>query len=128
MTCTRLKGDEIRALRVLRTLSIFIRKKIKKRMYLFQLTVFYTRYMRNARKMINTYMKTNINIADQIYGLDELVDHKIASKIIGLSPRTVQNLGCSRKLITYKVGSRANRYLVRDLLAWCEQRRMSNAV
>ena len=72
-------------------------------------------------------MKTKITIADQIYDLDELVGHVVASKIIGLAPRTVQNLGCSRKLITYKVGSRANRYLVSDLLAWREQRRVTIA-
>jgi hypothetical protein len=64
----------------------------------------------------------NITISNTAIGLDELVDHRIASKITGLSPRTVQNLATARKLPFYKVGNRLNRYLVRELLEWCESR------
>jgi predicted DNA-binding transcriptional regulator AlpA len=67
----------------------------------------------------------NITISDTAIGLDELVDHRVASKITGLSPRTVQNLATARKLPFYKVGNRLNRYLVRELLEWCESRKVA---
>jgi len=63
-----------------------------------------------------------ITISNAVIGLDELVDHYVASKITGLAPRTIQNLATARKLPCYKVGNRLNRYLVRELIEWCERR------
>ena len=59
---------------------------------------------------------------DQV-GVDELVNSYIAGKILGLSPRTVRDLGVKRALPVYKIGPRSNRFLVRDLLEWCEEKR-----
>jgi len=66
-----------------------------------------------------------IRIGSEVIGLDELVDYKIAAKILGLSPRTVRDMGTGnrRVLPVYQVGSRANRFLVRDLIEWSEGRR-----
>lgn len=56
-------------------------------------------------------------------GVDELVDSNIASKVLGLSPRTVRDMGIKRVIPVYRIGSRTNRFLVSDLLEFCESRR-----
>jgi len=63
-------------------------------------------------------------IANQVIGYDELINAEIASKIIGLSPRTIKDWGVAGKLPTYRIGRRANRFLVRDLVEWCEERKI----
>ena len=66
-----------------------------------------------------------ICIGERKIGLDELVDHRLAARILGLAPRTVQDMGTGSKRVlpVYRIGSRTNRFLVRDLLEWSEQRR-----
>jgi excisionase family DNA binding protein len=65
-----------------------------------------------------------ISIADKTYGYDERVDSHVASQIIGLSPRTIRDMATKRELPIYKVGSRAIRYRVSDLLEWVEGRKI----
>jgi len=66
-----------------------------------------------------------ITIEDKFIGIDELVDSYIAGKIMGLKPRTIRDMGVKRTLPIYKIGARSNRYLVRDLIEYCEERRSS---
>lgn len=67
-----------------------------------------------------------IRIGQDYIGLDELVNYKIVAKILGLSSRTVRDLGTGsrRVLPVYQVGSCSNRFLVRDLVERCEGRRV----
>lgn len=65
-----------------------------------------------------------ILIDNREIGLDELCDSYTAGKILGLSPRTVRDMGVKRTLPIYKVGARTNRFLVRDLLEFTEERRV----
>ena len=67
----------------------------------------------------------HINIEDNTIGIDQLVNFKIAAKILGLSPRTIKDMGVKRKMPIYKIGIKTTRYLVRDLLGWAEERRIS---
>ena len=64
-----------------------------------------------------------VTIENKTIGIDELVDSKVAGKILGLKPRTVRNMGNRKELSIYKIGIKTNRFLVRDLLTYCEERR-----
>jgi hypothetical protein len=76
--------------------------------------------------MENIKMKADtITIENTKFGLDEMVDRFIAAKITGLAPRTIQNLASERKLPFYKAGRTVNGYLVRELLEWCESRKVA---
>ena len=66
-----------------------------------------------------------IYISDKVVGLDDLVDYKVAAKIIGLQPRTVQNMVADKKLPFYRYSKRCNRFLVRELISWCEDRKVA---
>lgn len=67
-------------------------------------------------------MSDGIEIDGYKFSGGELVDYKIAAKILGLAPRTVQNLGVARILPVYKIGTRSNRYRIRELLEWVDAR------
>lgn len=69
-------------------------------------------------------MNRSISIADRTYGYDERVDSVVASQIVGLSPRTIRDMATKRELPIYKVGTRAIRYRVSDLLDWVEGRKI----
>lgn len=73
-----------------------------------------------------TKMKNNeaITIADNVYGYDELVDATVASKIIGLAPRTIRNMVVRRDLPIYRISRNVTKYLVRDLIEWSENKRI----
>lgn len=70
-------------------------------------------------------MNRQVSIADRTYGYDERVDSTVASQIVGLSPRTIRDMATRRELPIYKVGSRAIRYRVSDLVEWVEQKKIS---
>ena len=70
-------------------------------------------------------MDKYINIENKSYGHDEQVDSDIASRIVGLSPRTIRDMATRRELPIYKVGSRTIRYRVSDLLKWVESKKIS---
>lgn len=65
-----------------------------------------------------------LDINGRKVGLDELVDNKTAAFILGLSPRTVKDMGVgkARVLPVYKLGHRTIRFLVRDLIEWLDER------
>ena len=69
---------------------------------------------------INNY----INIEDNNIGLDQLVNFKVAAKILGLAPRTIKDMGSKRVIPIYKIGVKTTRFLVRDLMKWAEERRV----
>lgn len=70
-------------------------------------------------------MKHYINIEDDNIGIDQLVNYKVAAKILGLSPRTIKDMGIKRTVPIYKIGVKTTRFLVRDLIVWAEKRRIS---
>jgi excisionase family DNA binding protein len=63
---------------------------------------------------------------DQLTG-EELVDSRVAAKILGLSIRTVGDMASRRELPLYKIG-RSVRFKVNDLYAWRESRRIACAM
>lgn len=65
-----------------------------------------------------------IRIGASLYGADELVDHTVAAKITGLTPRTVRDKGVKRQIPVYRTARNLTRYLVRDLVAFSEQARV----
>lgn len=65
-----------------------------------------------------------IRIGDALIGSDELVDHNIAAKITGLSPRTMRDKGVKRQIPVYRTARNLTRYLVRDLVEFSEDRRI----
>ena len=65
-----------------------------------------------------------IVIGNAEIGVDELVNSHVAAKICGLSSRTIRDMGIKRSIPIYKIGARSNRFLVRDLLQWCEEKRI----
>ena len=72
-------------------------------------------------------MKTNnryISIEENNIGIDQLVNYKIAAKILGLSPRTIKDMGSKRAIPIYKIGVKTTRFLVRDLLDWIDEKKI----
>lgn len=65
-----------------------------------------------------------IRIEDRVIGVDELCDSTTASKITGLSERTIRDKAVRREFPIYKLGSNCTKYLVQDLLEWCESKRI----
>lgn len=68
-----------------------------------------------------------VAIEDRLVGYDELVDAELASKIIGLSPRTIRDMAVRREIPVYRVSNNVTRYLVRDLVEWSEGKRCEPA-
>ena len=54
---------------------------------------------------------------------ESLIDAEIVAKLLGISVRTVRDLASKRLLPVYKIG-RANRFLVREILAWRDERKV----
>ena len=82
----------------------------------------------NLSEMINTYMENQsenrtLDVAGIELGYDQIINHKLGSLILGISPRTLQNYGYERKLPIYRMGNR-NLFLVEDLIAYSEERRV----
>ena len=69
-------------------------------------------------------MNNTIIIGNAEIGIDELVNSHIAAKICGLSSRTIRDMAVKRTIPIYKIGTRSNLLLVRDLLQWREQKRI----
>jgi len=67
-----------------------------------------------------------IIIGNREIGVDEIVPASIASRIVGLSERTMKDYAVKRLLPIYKIGNR-NLFLVQDLLEYCESRRIESA-
>ena len=65
-----------------------------------------------------------IIIGDRIIGIDELVDSHTSGLITGLSERTIRDKAVKREFPIYKMASNNTKYLVRDLLEWCEAKRV----
>lgn len=65
-----------------------------------------------------------IMIEDVQIGEDELVDSRLAAKILGLSDRTVRDMGVLRRIPIYKIGPRTTRFLVSDLLDYRDSRKI----
>jgi hypothetical protein len=63
-----------------------------------------------------------IRIGDRIIGVDELCDSHTASKITGLSERTIRDKAVRREFRIYKLASNCTKYRVQDLLDWCSSR------
>jgi hypothetical protein len=63
-----------------------------------------------------------IRIGDRLIGLDELCDAHTASKITGLSERTIRDKAVRREFRIYKLASNCTKYCVQDLLDWCSAR------
>ena len=63
-------------------------------------------------------------IGSRTVGYDELVDSETAGRIMGLASRTIRDMGTYRTLPVYKLGYKTNRFLVRDLVAYVEARRI----
>jgi excisionase family DNA binding protein len=57
--------------------------------------------------------------------MESLVDAATVAEILGLSLRTVQDMAARRELPVYKI-RRCNRFLVREMLEWRDQRRVSS--
>ena len=69
-------------------------------------------------------MNRMIDIAGTTYGYDELVHYTVASKIIGVSARTVRHMGSTGAIPVYRMSKRNNRFLVADLMKYSELRRV----
>jgi hypothetical protein len=65
-----------------------------------------------------------IIIGDRIIGIDELCDSTTAGLITGLSERTIRDKAVKREFPIYKMASNNTKYLVRDLLEFCETKRI----
>ena len=68
-------------------------------------------------------MNRVIDIGETTYGLDELVHYTVASKVLGVSDRTVRHMGSSGVIPVYRMSKRNNRFLIADLLEYSECRR-----
>lgn len=64
-----------------------------------------------------------ISIENNEIGMDELCDSYIAGKILGLSPRTVRDMGVKRTVPVYRIGTKTNRFRVGDLVEYVRERR-----
>ena len=64
-----------------------------------------------------------LNVGNSDVGYDELVPVTLASKITGLSPRSLRRLTARNEIPLYRYSSNTVRYLVRDLLEWSEGHR-----
>ncbi len=54
---------------------------------------------------------------------EELVDARVAARLLGLAYRTVQELAMKGKIPRYKIG-RANRFKVSDIIEYREARKV----
>ena len=61
---------------------------------------------------------------DQVIGVDTMCDARTASLITGYSERHIRDLAVKRTFPIYKLSSNCTRYLVKDLLDWCESKRI----
>ncbi|MBJ7278711.1 helix-turn-helix domain-containing protein [Marinobacter salarius] len=66
-------------------------------------------------------MTTMINLSE-LDG-EELVDARVAARLLGLAYRTVQELAMKGKIPRYKIG-RANRFKVSDIIEYREARKV----
>lgn len=65
-------------------------------------------------------MKNKENVDVQ---MESLVDASKVARMLGLSVRTVRDMAARRELPVYKIG-RCNRFLVREILEWREQKKV----
>ncbi len=65
-------------------------------------------------------MKNKENVDVQ---MESLVDAVQVAEVLGLSVRTVRDMAARRELPVYKIGRR-NRFLVREILEWRDQRKV----
>lgn len=63
-------------------------------------------------------------INGETYSSHQYVDAVVASSLLGLSRRTIQDLAARRVLPVAKFG-RANRFLLKDLWEWAQKRRVA---
>lgn len=68
-----------------------------------------------------------ITIGDVRYGYDEIVNAKVASRIIGLSERTIRDMAVQRLIPIYRLARNVTGYLVSDLVEWTEERRIDQS-
>lgn len=68
---------------------------------------------------------TKIYLNGKEYCGDELVTCETVALMTGLSKRTIEDMASRRELPMYKLGKRANRYKVREIINWMEARRVS---
>lgn len=67
-------------------------------------------------------MKNKENVDVQ---MESLVDASKVAGMLGLSIRTVRDMAARRELPVYKIGRR-NRFLVREILEWRDQRKVAS--
>ena len=72
-------------------------------------------------------VKFDLMIGNQVIGSDEMVDSKIAGKILGLSSRTIRDYATKGTISSYKLNQRTTRFLVSDLLLWLSHINNRNA-
>lgn len=68
-----------------------------------------------------------INIEGRLIGFDELVNSHTASKIVGLSARTLRDKASRKEIPAYRVSRSITCFLVRDLIEWSEAKRVAPA-
>jgi len=61
---------------------------------------------------------------DQVIGVDTMCDSHTASLITGLTERCIRDKAVRREFPIYKLSKNCTRYLVKDLLDWCEDKRI----
>lgn len=65
-----------------------------------------------------------ISIGDVRYGYDEIVNATVASRIVGLSERTIRDMAVKRLIPIYRLAHNVTGYLVSDLVDWADERRI----
>lgn len=73
--------------------------------------------------MTNNDHNTRMFLHGVEYSRDDLVDFKVIALLLGLSPRTIQDMTSRRELPVYLFGLRKNRYRIGDIVEWREQRK-----
>lgn len=61
-----------------------------------------------------------ISIEKRAIGYDELVNKKLAARIIGVSPSTVRRLTNEGQISYYALSGKIKRYLVKEIIDWSE--------
>jgi hypothetical protein len=73
--------------------------------------------------MVNIMENRVLDIGGESVGYDQIVDHNLGALILGIAPRSLQNLGYNRQIPIYQMGRR-NRFLVADLIDYSEECRV----
>lgn len=74
--------------------------------------------------MNDEYGDYEILISGKIYSSNDLLHPSVASRLIGLSARTLRDYSCRRLIPFVMINSRTYRYLLSDIIDWVNDRQI----